>query len=245
MRSSRRTTGSRTTPAYKVEITVNGDRGTLYFECHYVDAGDARRSTAGHGRRRRTSRGSTGTLADHQHGRRRSTDADRLSPCRRARAAKQRRQPPSSSERRPLSPGDNRARPSRSAACRPRSTPSCSSRSWAPRCWSSRSALLGLRVLGQSNDRVERLGALQERAPRTASSRATPRMSVCSSRRTSDPDFYRSTDPGAHPTGTRVVSLSTRRSSNALDADRACDLARQARIRASGRRRAASFARSA
>lgn len=25
------------TPAYKVRITVNGDTGTLYFECHYVD----------------------------------------------------------------------------------------------------------------------------------------------------------------------------------------------------------------
>jgi ketosteroid isomerase-like protein len=25
------------TPAYKVRITVSGDRGTLYFECHYVD----------------------------------------------------------------------------------------------------------------------------------------------------------------------------------------------------------------
>ena len=25
------------TPAYKVRITLNGDRGTLYFECHYVD----------------------------------------------------------------------------------------------------------------------------------------------------------------------------------------------------------------
>jgi ketosteroid isomerase-like protein len=24
-------------PAYKVEVTVNGDRGTLHFECHYVD----------------------------------------------------------------------------------------------------------------------------------------------------------------------------------------------------------------
>jgi ketosteroid isomerase-like protein len=24
-------------PAYKVDITVNGDRGTLHFECHYVD----------------------------------------------------------------------------------------------------------------------------------------------------------------------------------------------------------------
>jgi ketosteroid isomerase-like protein len=25
------------TPAYKVKITVNGDRGTLFFECHYTD----------------------------------------------------------------------------------------------------------------------------------------------------------------------------------------------------------------
>jgi ketosteroid isomerase-like protein len=25
------------TPAYKIHTTVNGDKGTLYFECHYVD----------------------------------------------------------------------------------------------------------------------------------------------------------------------------------------------------------------
>ena len=24
-------------PAYKLQVTVNGDRGTLHFECHYVD----------------------------------------------------------------------------------------------------------------------------------------------------------------------------------------------------------------
>ena len=36
--SSARTTGSPTTPAYKIRITVNGDRGTLYFERHDVDA---------------------------------------------------------------------------------------------------------------------------------------------------------------------------------------------------------------
>ena len=24
-------------PAYKLEITIDGDRGTLHFECHYVD----------------------------------------------------------------------------------------------------------------------------------------------------------------------------------------------------------------
>ena len=29
-------------PAYKVRITVNGDRGTLHFECHYVDAKTAK-----------------------------------------------------------------------------------------------------------------------------------------------------------------------------------------------------------
>jgi ketosteroid isomerase-like protein len=26
------------TPEYKLRVTVNGDKGTLYFECHYVDA---------------------------------------------------------------------------------------------------------------------------------------------------------------------------------------------------------------
>lgn len=25
------------TPSYKVRITLNGDKGTLYFECHYID----------------------------------------------------------------------------------------------------------------------------------------------------------------------------------------------------------------
>jgi hypothetical protein len=25
------------TPAYKVRVTANGDRGTLFFECHYLD----------------------------------------------------------------------------------------------------------------------------------------------------------------------------------------------------------------
>jgi hypothetical protein len=25
-------------PAYKLEVTVNGDRGTLHFECHFIDA---------------------------------------------------------------------------------------------------------------------------------------------------------------------------------------------------------------
>ena len=36
-------------PAYKLEITLNGDRGTLHFECHYVniDTGEVVSATAG------------------------------------------------------------------------------------------------------------------------------------------------------------------------------------------------------
>jgi ketosteroid isomerase-like protein len=36
-------------PAYKLEITVNGDRGTLHFECHYIDVetGEVVAATAG------------------------------------------------------------------------------------------------------------------------------------------------------------------------------------------------------
>jgi len=30
------------TPAYKMRTTVNGDKGTLYFECHYVDVATAK-----------------------------------------------------------------------------------------------------------------------------------------------------------------------------------------------------------
>ncbi|HZP72421.1 MAG TPA: nuclear transport factor 2 family protein [Gaiellaceae bacterium] len=26
------------TPTYKIRITLDGDKGTLYFECHYIDA---------------------------------------------------------------------------------------------------------------------------------------------------------------------------------------------------------------
>ncbi len=46
-------------PAYKMETTVNGDRGTLHFECHFVDAETGRwlRSRPA----MRTWRGSTGS----------------------------------------------------------------------------------------------------------------------------------------------------------------------------------------
>jgi ketosteroid isomerase-like protein len=33
-------------PAYKLEITVNGDRGTLHFECHFVDAATSKIASA-------------------------------------------------------------------------------------------------------------------------------------------------------------------------------------------------------
>jgi len=36
-------------PAYKLRVTVNGDRGTLHFECHFinVDTGEVAAVTAG------------------------------------------------------------------------------------------------------------------------------------------------------------------------------------------------------
>ena len=36
-------------PAYKLKVTVDGDRGTLHFECHFinVDTGEVAATTAG------------------------------------------------------------------------------------------------------------------------------------------------------------------------------------------------------
>ena len=66
-------------PAYKLEITVNGDLGTLHFECHYIGihtetdgSGDGRRSRRCADRR---------PVADHQPGGRIDL-ADPLRPCR-------------------------------------------------------------------------------------------------------------------------------------------------------------------
>ena len=55
-------------PAYKLEITVNGDRGTLHFECHYIDIED-RRGRVNHDRRLRRV-ADRREVADHEHGRR-------------------------------------------------------------------------------------------------------------------------------------------------------------------------------
>ena len=34
------------TPAYKIRTTVNGNKGTLYFECHYIDVDTGKVATA-------------------------------------------------------------------------------------------------------------------------------------------------------------------------------------------------------
>ena len=34
------------TPAYKIRITVDGNKGTLYFECHYIDVDTGKVATA-------------------------------------------------------------------------------------------------------------------------------------------------------------------------------------------------------
>ena len=47
---ARRTTGSRTRPPTRSGSRSNGDKGTLYFECHYVDVED-RQGRLGRGRR--------------------------------------------------------------------------------------------------------------------------------------------------------------------------------------------------
>ena len=44
-------------PAYKLRVTISGDRGTLHFECHFVDV--KTRKVAAVTAADRTSRGST------------------------------------------------------------------------------------------------------------------------------------------------------------------------------------------
>ena len=82
-------------PAYKLEITVDGDRGTLHFECHYIGVETERRSRC-HGRRFRCG-ADRRTVADHQHGCR-IDHADPLRPWRTRRQRGGRGLPPTSSE---------------------------------------------------------------------------------------------------------------------------------------------------
>ena len=175
------------TPAYKVRITVNGDRGTLYFECVYVDAKTGEIESR-HGRRRRRCEDRR-ALADHEPGGS-VRDAQTLRPCPRRGHAPERAAPAGDGGRCP-DPSDNRPRPRVSAACRRRSTPSCSSRSSAPPLLVVAVGLLGLRVLGQSNDRAGEARTLQERALAYGKLESQTRgPSACSSTRIPGPDFY-------------------------------------------------------
>ncbi len=76
--------------------------------------------------------------------------------------------------------------------------------------------LLGIRVLGQSNDRVERLGALQERvsAYRGLQTQAGQlRLLVGLGARSRDASVYASGDPSATPGGHSLVSIDTQTAS--------------------------------
>ncbi len=146
------------TPAYKVRITVNGDRGTLNFECHYVDI--------------KTGKVVSHTAADQEVARMNGqwlitsmvgaiSPADPLSPCRKLRnegtriAVVEKRQA--------MSRGDNPL--VRAVGRLPAKVHTKLLIAFVgTTVLVVAVGVLGLRVLGQSNDRVGTLGALQERA---------------------------------------------------------------------------------
>ena len=145
------TTGSRTTPPTSCAITVNGDKGTLHFECHYVDVktGKVAAITAADQDVARIER----PVAHHEHGGRRPAEPEPVSQSREA------------SRRRSggLSPADNplvRAVGRLPAKVHTKLLVAFVGTALLVVVV----GVLGLRVLGQSNDRVETLGALQERA---------------------------------------------------------------------------------
>ena len=67
-------------PAYKLKVTVDGDRGTLHFECHFIDVDD-REGRSAHGRQSRRREGRR-PVADHEL-RGQHVRAEDLSTCRR------------------------------------------------------------------------------------------------------------------------------------------------------------------
>ena len=153
-RSSRRNQWVSDHPAWKMRVTVNGDRGTLHFECHFIDVktGKVAAATAADQRRRADQR----PVVDHEHGRSDATLSLSVSKARqraRARAARAAA----------LSPDDNplvRAVGRLPARVHTKLLVAFVGTAPARR----RRGVLGLRLLGQSNDRVATLGALQERA---------------------------------------------------------------------------------
>ena len=145
-------------PAYKVEITVNGDRGTLHFECHYIDA-DSHRGRGGH-RRGPRCRSARGRVVDHQFRRRDHRPGTLRSPWHRV-------------------PYGNRGTMTTAGAIPSRSdNPLVNTIARVPAKVQTKLliaflgtstllvavGLLGQLVLGQSNDRVAALGALEQRA---------------------------------------------------------------------------------
>ena len=137
-------------PAYKLEVTVNGDRGTLHFECHFVDAETSEEWRS----RRRCGRRADRRVADHEL-RRRHDRALSVRAC--ARRADKRRAAVVH-KRRPLSRIDD---PFVRAVARLPVTVRTKLllASVGTSMLLVAVGLLGQLVLGQSNDRVASLGA--------------------------------------------------------------------------------------
>ena len=141
-------------PAYKLEITVNGDRGTLHFECHYVDAetGEVVAATAARLRRGPDRR----EVADHEHGRRHDRPGS-------LRSWREEQEPRVAREgRRRI--GDPLVRAVARLPVKVRTKLLIAFVGTSLLLVAV--GLLGQLVLGQSNDRVASLGPLQERADR-------------------------------------------------------------------------------
>ena len=148
-RSSPRTTGSRTRRPTRSGSRSNGDKGTLYFECHYIDVETGKLAT---------SSGRSGRAED----RRQVADHDLVGSA----ADAQSLTPATVSEGGRPPPVGGPAAPARAPVAR---IP-ISVRTKLLVAFALIAALLvvvgvlGLRVLGQSNARVEELGTLQRRA---------------------------------------------------------------------------------
>ena len=147
-------------PAYKLEITVNGDLGTLHFECHYIGV-HTKKTEAVTVADLDVAR-IDGQLADHQPGGRIDL-ADPAEAVSDARTPRQQRRADADEQRRPLTRGSDPL--ARAVGRLPVKV-----HTKLLIVFVGTSALLvavgllGQRVLGQSNDRVESLEALQQRA---------------------------------------------------------------------------------
>ena len=179
-RSSPRTTGSPTTPRRRCSVTVNGDRGTLHFECHFIDS-RARRSRRSRPADMDVARIDGRWLITRMVG---GTAECAPEPVSEGHASAHLEGAAEPGKRRLLSPADNPARP----GGRPRAGRGAhqAARRLRGDCLAGRRRrLLGFRLLGQSNERMATLGHSRNGPPRTASSEATRATYVCSSRRTS------------------------------------------------------------